>query len=618
MGKSKSTQSKEKRVIATAEKLRSEEAALPKKARKVLMNPQPMLAPKPARRAPRAAAVGSTIGTALGSLLPAPFNSLVSPILGKIGDFVGEKAGTFLGTGDYEVNSLIDGLQGKGHLAGGNNSVSYVHSQNDEVVFTRREYIGDVISAPVLGEFQITRYRVQPTDGASFPYLSGIAKLHQQWCPRGIVYQFKSNTGLISSAATPNVGVVIMAMEYDASKAAPFSNKLQMESSYGGISTPTTEPVASGIECKADKKVLANLLCRNDPANDAQKDPQIFDLGTFCIATVGQPAASQNCGELWVSYDIVLSKPLLDRVTTGDPRCSQWRMDLTAAGDAVAGRSFLSADESVLDPDYCLTGETNNLKSLKVEAPPWLNPSTYTAGNMLYFPDMSPGVYQVLILQGLVTTGTTFNLTPNATSSRCTVGPIAVVDGEVSSLLTGGQTSGALAFSTPQSGANYGNLQSCVFAMDVHDQGPTILMNSIGTRACTWCWIQVTSIPREQTSFGVAAAYRRRGAPLPLPPDITPSHCVRMRRDCFGQPEGFDTTLSKVKSASTTKAQTSYPSGAVSLSPSGQPDSQGCPQSGMVTVGEDGNFHLVRHDQASCTKCLSRTGSYALPPHLQT
>lgn len=487
-------------------------------------------APQAPRRAPKAAAVGSALGSGLASLLPAPFNALASPLLGKLGDWAGDKVGTFLGTGDYEVNSLIDSVRGVEPSR--NNGISYVHSQNDEIVLTRREYIGDVISSPTPGDFQITRYRIQPANRDLFKYLSGVARLHQQWEPRGMVLQYKSNTGLISSAATPNVGVVVMATEYDASVIAPFSDKNEMENSWGGCSVETTKHMAYGVECKYSKNVLQNLLVDNDELNNQSNSPSFYDLGTFCIATVGQPAASQNCGELWISYDIVLSKPKLNRETYGDPRCAQWRMDIASAGLSGTGRFFVEENVDLEDPAIVLAGDDNAFL-LNVETPEWLDPSEYNAGSLLNFPNMTPGTYQILLLQGLVAVGAGTNPRPAALCDRCAIGPLGVTSSTFSSTLTGGQPSGALAYSTPQTGVATSNLQMTVFAIEVTAVSPTIVIYGALPRTIAWSWLQVMSIPRSQTSFSIGSLFRLPGFGLMIPEGTTPNHRMKFRPSPF-------------------------------------------------------------------------------------
>lgn len=487
--------------------------------------------PKAMKKSPKAAAVGSTIGSALGSLLPPPFNALASPLLGQLGDWAGDAVGTFLGTGDYEVNSLIDAAQGK--TPSRNNGISYVHSQNDEVVFTRREYIGDIISSTTPGQFQISRYRVQATNSILFRYLSGIARLHQQWEPRGIVFQYKSNTGLISNAATPNVGVVVMAMEYDASVVDPFYDKIQMENSWGGCSTATTEHMAFGVECKYNKNVLNNLYCDNDPLNDRETAPSMYDLGTFCVATVGQPAASQNCGELWVSYDIVLSKPKLDRETYGDPRAAQWRMDIAAAGLGANGYLFLEENLEVQNSNYCRY-PTENAFTVQVEPPPWLNPSEFTVGSILHFPNMSPGIYQVSLLVGLSTTGVTQQVQPIVNTDRCAIGPLTITTTAGTSLLVGGQDTGSNAFSTPQISATAnGNLLSTIFSVEVTDVGPTLSFQGMLPRQVAWTWIVVNSLPPFMTSFPLTRQLREANFSFPFPDSIDPVIDVLVKRSGY-------------------------------------------------------------------------------------
>lgn len=489
----------------------------------------------PEKRAPKSAKFGKMAGETIASLLPAPFNALASPVLGKLGEFVGDKAGTFLGSGDYETNSLIDLVKDGKPLGSTTQGVSYVHSQNDEVHFYRREDLGPIFAASTPGEFKINRFRVQAADRSTFPYLNKIARLHQNWRPEGMIFQFESQTGPISSQ--PNLGVVAMGMEYDAAKPAPFASIQQIDNSWGGFAVKTTDNCAFGVECKLGKNVLDRLYVRNDSSLDQNHDPQFYDLGTFCIATEGQPVANQQIGRLWVSYEIVLSKPILDRETFGDPRVGQWRMDLSAAALG-SGNTFLHNDESLNDTDYALIGDTNNFE-LSLELPEWLNPDDYPAGSFLHFPDISPGTYEVNICFGLSGTAATSNCIPESYADRLEVGPFAVVDGQLSSLLTGGDSLSAspVCYATPQAGAANGNLTHVQFCIDVLQEKPTLAFRGMGPRTVAWTWVKVASIPRSQTSFSLAPATNWVGMRQAFPaPKTTPADVLVHERNWRGEP----------------------------------------------------------------------------------
>lgn len=261
---------------------------------------------KKPKGAPNSKAAGTALGSLAGSFLPGPFKAL-APLAGAAGGWLGNKIGTILGLGEYKVrqNSII----------GEGTTPPSMHAGNDTTIIRHREYLGDLFSAPVPGDFQVTNYALQPGVQHTFPWLSELAQGFQEWRPMGMVFEFKSNTGMISSAATPAVGMVVMATDYDSYYVDPFKNKVDMENTVYTTSAKSTESFYHPIECAPDRNVFSKLFVRHNEVPEGQP-PQLYDLGTFAIATVGQPVASQNLGEVWVTYEIALTKATMRNFQT--------------------------------------------------------------------------------------------------------------------------------------------------------------------------------------------------------------------------------------------------------------------------------------------------------------
>lgn len=262
---------------------------------------------KPRPRAPKSAAVGKTLASTLASLIPggAPFASLA----GQAGSFLGDKIGTLLGLGEYEVkqNSILsEGV-----------TPPTMHEKSERVVVRHREYLGDVFASSTVGQFSVANYALNPALSSTFPWMCQVAAAYRQWRPLGMVFEFKSNTGLISSAATPAVGMVIMATDYNSYDVAPFSNKREMDNNMYTTSAKATESFYHPIECAPLRNVLGSFFTRvgNLPTN---QPPQFYDLGVFSIASVGCPVASQNLGELWLTCEIEFDKSTLQNAQS-DP-----------------------------------------------------------------------------------------------------------------------------------------------------------------------------------------------------------------------------------------------------------------------------------------------------------
>jgi len=126
-----------------------------------------------------------------------------------------------------------------------------------------------------------------------------------------LVFEYRASSGTAVSAASSALGVVILATDYDALN-APFSDKQSMESYEFATSTVPFSGCLHPVECARGSNVLSSLYTRKPGALPAGADLRFYDMGNFQIATQGMQS-SYVVGELWVTYDIRLIKPRLDR-----------------------------------------------------------------------------------------------------------------------------------------------------------------------------------------------------------------------------------------------------------------------------------------------------------------
>lgn len=252
--------------------------------------------------APNSAAFGESVGNAIGSFLPGPYKAL-APLLGKGGSWLGNKIGSWLGLGAYQLNRnsiVID--EG--------NSPQMMHSNDDTIIVRHREYVGEVYSSATPGAFQVSNFALQPGNSALFEWLAPIANQYQEWIPMGMVAEFKSNSGEVVSGPTNALGQVIMATDYNAYNQTPFTNKSTMQNTVYSTNAKITQSFVHAIECDPKKNVMESFFVRAGPVPPGQP-PQLYDLGTFAIASVGCQGASQDLGELWLSYEIGFRKASL-------------------------------------------------------------------------------------------------------------------------------------------------------------------------------------------------------------------------------------------------------------------------------------------------------------------
>lgn len=304
--------------------------------------------------APKTAAFARAVGSSLQPFLPGPLKALP---LGELAGWAGNKIGTFLGLGEYQIqqNSII----------GEGNDPPAMHNQDDLIRVRHREYIGDVFSSNTVGDFKVQDFPIQPGLDTTFQWLAPIALQYQEWIPLGIIFEFKSNTGFTSAAPSPATGTVIMATDYDSFDQHPFTDKVSMENVVHSTTAKTTESFLHPVECAPKRNVLDRMFVRGQAIPGTQP-PQFYDLGTFCIASIGCPTANQNLGELWCTYEIGLSKATMKN--SGSDAVQSDQFDLTTT----AGGTFANA---IADLNNSLGGQITS--PTRYAFPPGLARGTY-------------------------------------------------------------------------------------------------------------------------------------------------------------------------------------------------------------------------------------------------
>lgn len=180
---------------------------------------------------------------------------------------------------------------------------------NGTVVISNEEYLGDVISSITQGKFLNNQYTLNPGNSNTFPWLSSLAKNFQEYRFEGLCFTYKSMSGDSLTSANTALGTVIMATTYDPTQPVP-SSKAEMENIEFANSTKPSSGTKHFVETAKGQNVLSNLYVTSNPGN-ITGDRRFYDFGIFNIATQGMQGTGTNIGELWVSYQVRLFKPLL-------------------------------------------------------------------------------------------------------------------------------------------------------------------------------------------------------------------------------------------------------------------------------------------------------------------
>jgi hypothetical protein len=246
------------------------------------------LVKNPMSKSNAAATIGRTLGNFAGQ--------------GDLGELAGSTLAKWFGHGDYHVKT--NSLMGPSSTVG----ATFSKEGRRGTRIMEREYIGDITSGPLSGgstAFDITGFNLNPTDVTTFPWLSRVASLYDQWEPNGIVFEFISTSSDFNGASQA-LGAVVMATDYD-SFDPPYTSKQQMENADYACSTKPSENLLHGIEC--DKRERATTLLYTSTINGAPVT--MTTLGRFQVATQGCSVANVTLGELWISYDVTFYKKQL-------------------------------------------------------------------------------------------------------------------------------------------------------------------------------------------------------------------------------------------------------------------------------------------------------------------
>jgi len=224
----------------------------------------------------------------------------------SVGEMIGESLLELIGFGDYKIkkNSMLNSIN-----LNGNDPPEVVNSTKGKATIIRhREYIGELLSGEDSG-FHIQSYAINPANEALFPWLSTVATNFQEWEPRGMILQVKSEASEYAQNVT--LGSIFAATNYNALAPAPV-NKVQLENMEYATSSKTSKSIIMPIECARKYNTLDHLYISG--AGNKPGDARMYDLGVIHVGSMGVNVPTTGrvkLGELWVSYEVALYKPIL-------------------------------------------------------------------------------------------------------------------------------------------------------------------------------------------------------------------------------------------------------------------------------------------------------------------
>lgn len=291
----------------------------------------------------------------------------------NIGALIGKGAQHYFkamtGFGDYKVhqNSLMPSASTM--------DPPVMHNAKDNVTIIRhREYLGDIQDSNAT--FTRQSFPINPGLNSTFPWLSSIAGQFEQYEMRGLVFEFKSlsSDAVLNSAGSPGLGYVCMATEYN-SHNPDFLSKRDMENHEFAVSNKPSISFLHPVECKKSLTTIPTQYVRQGALTN-NEDILLYDLGKFQIAVGGMQGSGEGvAGELWVTYEIALLKPIL--TSTNALQALTDHFSWPVVGTSTATNPFLDA---VIQP-----GSTINC-----EFP--------SPGNRIVFPEsVSEGIFMIFL-----------------------------------------------------------------------------------------------------------------------------------------------------------------------------------------------------------------------------
>lgn len=327
--------------------------------------------------------LGGLGGGALGGLIGMPSSG------SAVGTGLGASLSRWLGSGDYEVqrNSIVNKLEMSG-------SVPEMHKSDQTIIVRHREFITTVNSST---NFAVqASFDINPGNYYLFPWLAGIAARFQEYKIRGMVFHYVPTSGSAVASTNAALGAVMLQTSYRASDAAPAS-KIEMLNEYNSNESVPCEAFCHPIECDPKENPF-NIQYVRSNATTTVEDKLLYDLGTTHVAVAGCQTTGNPIGDLWVTYEVELKKPIVSSNITQTVR------------------SFSANATPASISNFFATVNTS-LGSL---------PVTLGASNAITFAKGVTGTFQMTLILGTGLTAINSWSAPSLTNCSLTFGPPGV------------------------------------------------------------------------------------------------------------------------------------------------------------------------------------------------
>jgi hypothetical protein len=319
-----------------------------------------------------------------------------------------------------------------------------MHKTDQKIMVRHREFVAEVRSST---SYSVQRsFSLNPGVQATFPWLAKIASSYQTYSIKGMVWHYVPTSGSAISGTNNALGSVMLQTSYRSNDSPP-STKTELLNEYWSCEAVPSEAFCHPIECAPKENPFQVQYIRGLDVPEGD-NILLYDLGTTHLAVSGMQADDVVVGDLWVTYEVELSKPVV-------------ASNITGADFWYAALSYSSPSTS--DMFGVQTAVTGNL-------PISINNRTITIPRGFY------GEFQLFVFFTAATL-TNITMTGNPTLTNCTGSPV-FADGaadlnrfEMNG--SGGVSTGTLVYGTGVTKANRESVATVVLPSYTATAGPT-------------------------------------------------------------------------------------------------------------------------------------------------
>jgi hypothetical protein len=275
---------------------------------------------------------------------------------GIVGSAAGEVLGNLFGWGDYAgtapVGFNVNSNSAMGFVTPLAAQIPMMHTEDGCCRIKKREYIADI---RMFEEFTIEVFALNPISERTFPWLSQVARNFEQFKFLGLAFGFRSLTAnALGSTGDPSMGSISILTQYDVYD-LPVSNKVEANNALFATSCKPSENMLHPIECDPEQtpnNPLYTAVNENPFAPD--NDKRLDNLGYTTVAVQGGPKIGPDLGylsgELWITYDVMLYKPMVNlqqpiseisHVTLADLSLGKTKVSLEQKADAACDFDYV-------------------------------------------------------------------------------------------------------------------------------------------------------------------------------------------------------------------------------------------------------------------------------------